>query len=560
MIDEASSVEEGARLECDLCIVGAGAAGITLALQFARSGLRVLLLEGGGMAAHADTQALYAGEVADAALHSPTDTYRQRRFGGTTTQWSGRCVPFDPIDFVARSWIPESGWPISYEDVAVHYPAANALCEAGTFSYGAGDALPGAMRPMIRGFQPVSFHDDRIERFSCPTDFGARYGRRLATSTAIRVLLNANVIRVATRPDGAAVDHLDIRSLAGRSFTVAAQHFVLANGGLEVPRLLLASRDTHADGIGNANGLVGRFYMTHIAGTIGTVTLDVPQADVFNGYEIADDGTYCRRRLALTDAAQEEHRIANAVLRLHMPSIPDPSHGSGPLSALFLARPLLRHEQSRRLHSRADEGVVLWLRHLSNVMREPFATTAFMLNWFRRRTLSARKFPSVIVPSRHNVFSLDYHAEQLPNPDSRVSLGPGTDALGLPRLFVDWRHTAEDIRTASTTLDLLSQDLRRWGHGRLDYEPGSVAHHMLRDGAYGGHHIGTARMGATPASGVVDPECRVHGMANLFIAGPAVFPTSGQANPTLTIVAMALRLAATLKRRFAEAPAEVIAA
>ena len=228
MIDDANSVEEGARLECDLCIVGAGAAGITLALQFARSGLRVLLLEGGGMTAHPDTQALYAGDVADPALHSPTDTYRQRRFGGTTTQWSGRCVPFDPIDFVARPWIGHSGWPIPYGDVAAHYPAANVLCEAGAFSYGAADALPAPMRPMVQGFQPHSFHDDRIERFSCPTDFGARYGRRLANSAAVRVLLNANVTRVVTRPDGAAVDHLVVRTLDGRGFTIGARVFVLA--------------------------------------------------------------------------------------------------------------------------------------------------------------------------------------------------------------------------------------------------------------------------------------------------------------------------------------------
>ena len=125
---------------------------------------------------------------------------------------------------------------------------------------------------------------------------------------------------------------------------------------------------------------------------------------------------------------------------------------------------------------------------------------------------------------------------------------------------MDWRHTDQDIHTAGTALALLAEDLRRWGGGRLDYEPSTVAHHMLRDGAYGGHHIGTARMGATPATGVVDTECRVHGVGNLFIAGPSVFPTSSQANPTLTIVAMSLRLAATLKRRFAEAPAEVVTA
>ncbi|GAB6841078.1 choline dehydrogenase-like flavoprotein [Methylorubrum rhodinum] len=552
MILSADTIDDGTELPCDLCIVGAGAAGITLALQFLRSGLRVVLLEGGGLKPDAAAQALYRGEVADPDLHPPTDRYRQRTMGGTTTVWSGRCIPFDPIDFAARPWLGQDGWPIAYDEVARWYPAANALCEAGDCTFSAAAALPDGMRPTIRSFAPEGFDTDRIERFSPPTDFGARYRARLAASADVRVLIGANALELVTDPDGSTVRRVAVATLAGRCFAVAAGHVVVATGGIETARLLLASRRHRADGVGNAHGLVGRFYMCHIAGTIGTVKLHVPRDYVWSGYERAEDGAYCRRRWTLSEAAQRHHGVANGLLRLHFPTIPDPRHGSGPLSALYLAKPFIGYEHAKRLHNRGG-GAGTWLRHLGNVAREPAATAGFFLHAVRHRALAARKYPSVIVRPPGNLFSLDYHGEQVPNFNSRVSLGRETDALGLPRVHLDWRHSPVDIRTAEVALSLLDGALRRWGRGRLDYDPAGVAHHMLRDGAYGGHHIGTARMGATPAAGVVDTECRVHGVHNLFLAGAAVFPTSSQANPTLTVVALALRLADRLKRSLAPA-------
>lgn len=547
MIEDANDVEAGASLDCDICIVGGGAAGITLGLQFLRAGRRVILLESGGMAPEAATQDLYAAEIANDRLHSPGDRYRARQFGGSTTIWGGRCVPFDRLDFDRRPWITERSWPIGYDEFARYYPAANALCEAGEFIYDAPHAVPGGMRPMIRGFHPTHFSADGIERFSCPTDFAARYRHRLAASADIRVLLHANCTELLTDADGARVRSLTVRTLAGRRFTVSPGCVVLAVGGLEIPRLLLASRQTHAEGIGNAHGQVGRNYMCHIAGTLGGVTLDVSRDDVWQGYEVAPDGTYCRRRLATTAGAQAEFGLASSVARLHFPSIVDPAHRTGALSALYLAKPFISYEYAKRLASETPPGVATWLRHVANVARDPFGTAGFLLHWARYRTLSARKFPSVIVRPRANRFTLDYHAEQQPNAQSRVTLAHETDALGMPRLRIDWRYTDLDVHTARETMRLLQADLAAWGHGRLAYDPDDVERQITRDGAYGGHHIGTAAMGASPGSSVVDADARVHGMRNLYVAGSAVFPTSSQANPTLTIVAMALRLADHLK-------------
>jgi choline dehydrogenase-like flavoprotein len=546
MINDANSIDSGTVLDCEICIVGAGAAGITIALQFLHSNLRVILLESGSTTSDPATQQLYSAEIADSRLHSPGDRYRARRFGGSTTIWGGRCVPFDPLDFTHRPWITEDCWPIEYSDVLRYYPDANNLCEAGEFVYDAARASPGGMRPVIRGFDPDHFSADRIERFSCPTDFGVRYQHRLTASTSVQVLLNANCTSLHTGPDGMAVERLTVRTLAGVAFLVHAKQVILAAGGLEIPRLLLASGQ--GNGLGNDSGQVGRNYMCHIAGTVGTLRLDVPREDVWHNYEVADDGTYCRRRLALKWEAQQNLGLASAVLRLHFPPIPDPAHRTGALSALYLAKRLIPYEYAKRLTSADTASIGTWLRHVVNVAADAPCTVAFLLHWLRKRTFAIRKFPSVVVRPRANRFTLDYHAEQQPNSESRVTLGQQMDQLGLPKLRIDWRYSALDVRTAGETLRLLNEDLAKWGHGQLYYDQDRIEEQITRDGAYGGHHIGTARMGHHPATSVVDRNCRVHGIRNLYIAGSAVFPTSSQANPTLTIVALALRLADHIRR------------
>jgi choline dehydrogenase-like flavoprotein len=298
--------------------------------------------------------------------------------------------------------------------------------------------------------------------------------------------------------------------------------------------------------------------MCHIAGTIGDLRLDLPRDAIWHGYEVAEDGTYCRRRLAVDPAVQARLRIASSVVRMHFPSIPDPAHRTGALSALYLAKPFISYEYAKRLTGEGAGGVGTWLRHAVNVATDPFGTAGFMLHMVRNRALAARKFPSVIVRPRANRFSIDYHAEQQPNNASRVTLGRETDRFGMPKLHIDWRYSPLDVTTAIETLRLLREDLATWGHGSLGYDPAEVEHRITCDGAYGGHHIGTARMGASAATSVVDGDCRVHGMRNLYVAGSAVFPTSSQANPTLTIVALALRLADHIKQEAARPAATAV--
>ncbi|OZI70854.1 GMC oxidoreductase [Bordetella genomosp. 12] len=547
MILDASTIPDGSTLSADLCIVGGGAAGITLALALMDSGLDIILLESGGSAEEPATQDLYAGSVADARLHPEPSRYRQRRMGGSTTIWGGRCMPLDAIDFEPRDYIAHSGWPIGLDALLPYYPQANRLCEAGAFAYTVETAFDHPVRPMIGGFESPVFSTDTLERFSVPTDFGQRYAQRLREG-AVRVVQHANLCGLDGSAAGQPVGPARIRTLAGTAFTVAARRYVLATGGLETARLLLASPGASGQGLGNAHDVVGRYYMSHIAGTIGQADLS-GAASVWHGYEVSDEGVYCRRRLALQAPAQRAMRAGNFIARLHHPRIPDPGHGNGILSALYLAKPIVPYEYAKRLYGDTPGSAGLWLRHLRNVVGSAPATAAFLWHLLTERKLAARKFPSIIVHPRNRRYSLDFHAEQEPNPESRVTLGCERDALGMPRLHIDWRYTRRDVHTVQACLAALSEALRASGVGSFSYDQDQVEAEMTRYGAYGGHHIGTARMGRDPRSSVVDADCRLHEAPNLYIAGSAVFPTSSQANPTLTIVALALRLAEHLRRQ-----------
>ena len=548
MIQNADDIVRDTVVRANICIVGGGPAGITLALSLAQIGQNILLLESGDDQPNAAVQALNIGEVVDETLHSPTDKYRQRILGGGTSIWGGRCVPFDPIDFEHRPWIDHSGWPVGYDDVESHYAAANALCEAGEYEYDARLAVSGGMRPMLRGFTPSDFDVNGIERFSCPTDFGRRYRDRLQSASAVRVLLRATVSRLNASRDGSRIESVEVRNGKDTTFTVVADQFVLAMGGMETPRLLLTSDEVHVGGIGNANDLVGRYYMSHIAGTIGCLQVNGARDSVWHGYDVAADGTYCRRRISLRPDVQSRLGLGNLVFRLHHPRIADPRHRTGPLSAIFLAQRFISYEYAKRLVSDVPPSARTWLRHGFNAATDPFSTARFLGHWLRDRTLAERKFPSIIIRPRTNLFSLDFHAEQAPNPDSRIGLADTRDRFGNRQVRVDWRYVRQDVDTVAKSFDLLKSNLAEQSIGRLTLaaNESDIETVVRRDGAYGGHHIGTVRMGATEREGVVDRHCKVFGVNNLYVAGSATFPTSSQANPTLTIVALALRLAGHL--------------
>ena len=516
----------------DICIVGAGPAGLTLADRLAGQGRRILLIEAGGAEQTDAAQAFYAGEVADSAVHWPLDFYRVRALGGTSRIWGGRVIPYDPIDFAQRDWVPHSGWPIGAADLAPYYPAALRAAEGGAFDY-----RPSG--PIVPGLDGDSLHTT-VERFSRPTDFWARYGDRLARC-GVRVMSGAAVTAVRLNAGGDHVDHLEVRCGNGLR-RVRAGTYVVAMGGLETTRLLMASDDVLPDGIGNAGGWLGRGYMCHLAATFGEVTLNGPPRSIGFDYERDADGIYLRRRIALTEAAQRELKVMNFTARLHIPDANDPGHRNAVLSLIFLAAFAVKYEYSRSMRE-GDRSWPVMARHVGNILRDPLALYRFATGWGVQRYLASRRMPSIALYARNGRYPLEFHAEQAPNPDSRLTLSTARDAYGMRRLRADWRVTPLDFATIRKSYQRIARELERTGTGHLTYDDAGLEAAVMKAGAYGGHHSGTTRMAASPADGVVDADCRVFGTDNLYIASGSVLPTSSQANPTLTTLALALRLA-----------------
>ena len=549
MIVDCRHVPHGSLIRGSYCVIGAGPAGITVANELAHSGEDVVLLESGGRDTHRATQDLAGGEVLDKHRHGALHKYRHRRFGGTTDVWGGRCAPFDPIDFETRPQVPWSGWPITRSDLDPYYALAHAYCDLGTYTYKAQEALPGSESEIANSLRASDVRSDFIWRFSLPTDFGRTFWDAFAATPNVRVYLNATALQLRMNEDAVNVDRLEIASRGGKRFVVEARRFIIATGGLEAARLLLLSRDVATQGVGNAKSLVGRFYISHITGDLGSVSLSLNAATGLSTYIRAEDGVYCRRALSISEKTQREEGLLNFRAILNHPPPADASHGSGVLSAMYLAKRYFADrippEYSSALSDlRATQHV---LAHCRNIVTDCWEVAKFGSVWMRKRILSRRKLPSVVHKSKSNTYTLHFDAEQAPNPESRITLSDSRDEFGLNRLKVDWRCTQQDIDSVIRSAVLIERALRQSGVGKCHFNPEKLGQHIAEHTGVGSHHIGTTRMAASPSTGVVDANCKVHGVDNLWIASSSVFPTASFANPTLTIVALAIRLASHLK-------------
>jgi GMC oxidoreductase len=549
MITDARSLPPDFIIKGDVCVVGSGAAGITLANELSNAGLDLILLEGGGTRVESKIQDLYKGQVVNPDRHGPLHLYRLRHFGGTTSVWGGRCAPFDAIDFEERSYVPYSGWPVTRKELDPFYERAHAYCDLGEYLYDVRSAMPPNSADMIPGFRSDDVFADSVWRFSLPTDFGKSFKDRLSGSGRAGVYLHANCVKIHMQKDGTSVDYLEAASSESRRFKVKARSYALAVGGLEVVRLLLASNDVCRNGIGNDRDLVGRFYISHMTGDLGEVAFTPKGGPLVWEYEQTKDGIYCRRNLRITESRQLRDKLMNFRAILAHPPIADPRHGNGVLSGVYLVKRLLIHrlspEYSKALA--ASSPLQRVTAHGWNIVKDIGTVARFSPQWVRKRILSKRKLPSVAFESKGNIYTLHFDAEQSPNPDSRVSLSESKDRFGVPRLKVDWCCTDADIDSVIRSARLVVVALEGSGVGKALFQPELLADAIRSECYVGAHHIGTTRMASSPSRGVVDANCRVHGVDNLFVASSSVFPTASFANPVLTTVAFALRLADHLK-------------
>ena len=526
--------------DADLCVVGAGPVGLALALESADAGRKVLLIDAGSDAANPDADDASRAEIIDPKRHVPMDLAVRRGLGGTSWLWGGRCVPFDALDFEARAAVPDSGWPIGPGDVAHWYDKAVHYLDCGEADFEA----PAAFWPELAD----TVGTQRIERFSRNPQRARQLGERVRAHANIKTVFGVPVTRLVLAADGRSLEGL---TLHGRGI-VKARDYALACGGLETTRLLLIAQRERPEKFGGADGPLGRHYMGHIEGVIADVTFAERGAIHAFDYRLGEAGAYGRRILTLTAKAQ---RVANAMNIAFWPdNLPyhDPRHRSGIKSLVFLMAsvPAL----GRKLVSEAIRlGIVgpaphRRFAHALNVAKHPIDTAQGAIGVLAGRYSGKPRRPGWLPPTPDNSYALHYRGEQAPRAASRVTLGDERDGFGMARLKIDLRFEEADARATLAAHDALDAALRRVGKGVLKYRsPREGLMEAILAQAHGGYHqLGLTRMGTDPARSIVDADCRVHGVANLHVAGSAVFPTGGHANPTLLATAMAARLAARL--------------
>ncbi|SED62122.1 Choline dehydrogenase [Rhizobiales bacterium GAS191] len=523
----------------DVCVIGSGPVGISLALELERLGRSVLLLESGGEAQEAEAQALSDAHIVDPARHDDMRIAVARRLGGTSNLWGGRCLPFDPIDFEPRAIVGGALWPIGFEDIAPHIAAATRYACAGAPLFALDDAHPPS----------GDFSISSLERWSRNRRLQIAHRQALAASSKIDLRLHATLVGLDWSERRIA--GLKVATRDGRRIAVPVGNVVLAMGGLESTRLLLNEQRRSAGLFGGPDGPLGRYYMGHMIGEIADIVFASEAVDRLFEYEIDAHASYVRRRFTPTPQAQRQHGLLNIALWPVVPQISDARHGDGFLSSIALAlsiRPLGRRLIAEAIRKRHIPDGMARLPHLMNLVRDlpQTALAVPLLLW--NRYLASIPVPGFYKRNAGRRYGLSYHSEQAPSARSRVRLARDSDPTGLPRLEIDLRFAEADADSVVRCHDLLASWLERTRLGRIEFrhQPDERRARVLAQASHGTHQIGTARMARSHEEGVVDQDLRVFDAENLYVASSAVLPTSGQANPTLTVMALAMRLAAKL--------------
>lgn len=542
-------------IEGDVVIVGAGPIGIATALELAAAGVQVTLIESGLERSDQATQALASFDSRqDDYFHSRSELTVRRQVGGTSALWGGRCVKFDPIDFESRPITAQAPWPIGHDDVEPYLQRACDWAVCGHAAFNARDIPEIAHREMIDGLPDGQVRTTDLERWALPTRFGREYRAALGGTPGLTLWTGLTCTEIVAAPTGDRVDHLVVKTLDGRRGRVIAADYVVATGGLEATRLLLASDRYHPGGLGNAGGHLGRWYMAHVESRVARVQFTTDK--VLYAYERDNDGVYIRRRFTFDPHLLRAAGMPNAAVWLVNPPISDPGHGSGILSGVYLTliSPVGRFLLAgaiREAHTKTD-GSPRIVAHLRNIVRDLIPSVRFAIVFCYARFLRrGRKAPGFFIKSADNRYLLQYHGEHLPHWESRVELTDERDTLGMRRIRTHMHFSEADYQSVRRAIVAIDEHLRRHGVGHVEWltddVEGAVRAFMAKRTGF--HQAGTTRMSKSPQDGVVDPQLQVHGVRGLYVASTSVLPTSSQANPTLVGIALGVRLA----RRLADA-------
>lgn len=505
---DARQLDQPIIVDADICIIGAGAAGISMALQWIGSDKKVVLLEAGGFEYDEKLQQLYKGEVSGVPYY-PIEATRQHFFGGTTASWAGFCSVLDPIDFRERAWVPHSGWPIDHHHLEPYYTTAHDILELPPYDYSGGSAGAAEVqsKPLIPSNDTIW---NKMWYLSPPTRFGKKYRERIVNATNIHLYTHAAVTELLQDENGS-IRELVFTNLEGRSGRVQARNFVLACCAIQNARLLLASKGRSERGIGNQNDNVGRYFMEHIQHNAADLYLAEPQA--LDMYRLQFFHTKRRAELAINANKQSQLQILNTT------------------AALTPKAELAEREQRKYKPGEAPDALLRrWkkeedLFHSGQIPEKPYAA--------------------------HQQYVLFVRTEQAPNRDSRVTLSSEKDALGLNRVNLHWKLSDLERNSFRKFCEVVGKQLGVMNIGRIRIHEWLADNDTSRwsdalSGAY--DHMGTTRMHNDPRQGVVDVNCKVHGVANLYVAGSSCFPTAGIANATLPLIALTLRLSDHLRK------------
>ncbi|GAB6900428.1 FAD-dependent oxidoreductase [Kineosporia succinea] len=533
-------------IEADVCVVGAGPAGLSVSSVLAGSGVRVVLLEGGSEAAWRQL-ADVRSEGEDAYPQSDVTQTRGSGIGGTAGQWSYRMnnvdadpeagergcryAPLDAIDFERREEVPHSGWPITRSDLDPWYSKAQKIAGLGEFAYHPNSWSTPQAQPL--DLDP-SLVETQMFQFA-PASIWVRKVSGALQAAGVRIVTDANVTRLEVDTPGTRVTGVHFSRTDGTTDSVRARAVVLATGGIETARLLLMSDDRVTGGLGNTKDQVGRYWMEHPL--------------VRGGMLLARPGAKLGERLKLYDA----HWQGSTKMMAKLSVAPDRMRREGLLSTSCLFLP--RHEViagsavqayteirspsgrgSGLLHQAAlGARIALGAKNLLTARRAIAEQPGLDLSGWSRQPDAGR----------FRVFEIVHQTEQSPDPDNRITLDRDTrDRFGRPVPVLNWHWSAEDRRRITRSRNLYAQAFSEAGLGEFAQTDWDGGQPRLLGGNH--HHLGGVRMSPDPATGVVDADARVHEVPNLFVAGSSVFPTGGSVNPTLTIVALSLRLGAHL--------------
>jgi choline dehydrogenase-like flavoprotein len=541
MIVDGRALQAGSEKEHQLCIVGSGIAGMLLVMELAGTFHDICMIESGGWKPDDATQSLYSLNNVGYPIRKHYQS-RIRYFGGSCNIWAGRAMIYNKIDFAPRPWLEGFSWPIDFAELDRYYASASQYLNLPAYE----KLKPETWRAKLSDFessvvQCADFKTNVSLFAKGPARFGykTRYYKTVRNSARITLYINSNVVNLDLDPERRRVMRVDVACLNGVRFTVKARNFVLACGGLENTRILLASDKQMPGGIGNQSGLLGRFYMDHPRAVFGRIKL-TRQVKLDHMLGMPVKGGKMQLGIGLSDQIQAREGLLNNYLSLE----PCYSIGSMELYESFvkLMKRLLRKGYSGKRFDFKNQEIAD-VPEMIYLLTPKELLPHFMYYTYYKYS---RLIKSVVTTLTH--LSIVNYSEQEALSASRVYLDHETDRLGMRKLVLDWKVSELSLNSSLRLLHLLDAHFRKHQAGFIEQDLTQVKELPYTDAS---HHLGTTRMSPNPKSGVVDANCQVHGLDNLFVAGSSVFPTAGHANPTLTIAAMSLRLADYLKRRAA---------